>query len=77
MCSRVRHKLALTLNDLLTSKLDTCHSKINRGTELLFLSFICNKPHSTTNTKVKLTRVVIFSLLKIDGWYINLSSMDD
>ena len=75
--SSIRLKLALTRNDLLTSRIGTCQSKIKRGTELLFLSFICNKPHSIPNTKVKLIRILIFSPLKINGWYINLSSMDD
>ena len=69
--------MTLTLNDLLTSKLDTCQSKIKRGTELLFLSFICNNLIQLPNTKVELNWVVIFSILKSDGWYINLSSMDD
>ena len=75
--SSIRLKMALTRNDLLTSRIDTCQSKIKRVTELLFLSLIYNKPHSIPNTKVKLIRILIFSPLKINGWYINLSSMDD
>ena len=54
-----------------------CHSKIERGTEILFLSFICNNLIQLPNTKVKLVRIVIVSILKIDGCFINLSSMDD
>ena len=73
----IRLKLSLTRNDLLTSKIDMCQSKIKRGTNLYFLVLSVIILIQLHNTKVKLIRIVIFSILKIDGWHINLSSMDD
>ena len=78
MCSRVYATSWLfTLNDLLMSELDTCHSKIKRGTELYFFVLTVINLIQLPNAKVKLICIVIVSMLKIDGWYINLSSMDD
>ena len=78
MCSRVYSTSWLfTLSDQLTSKLDTCHSEIKRRTEILFISLSVINLIQLHDAKVKLICIVIASILDIDGWYINLSSMDD
>ena len=77
MLSSIRLKLALTRNDLLTSKIDTCQFKIKKELNFYFLVLSVINLIELPNTKAKLIRIVIFSSLKNDGWYINLSSMDD
>ena len=55
-------KLSLTLDDLLTSLYDTCHSKIKRGTELYFVVLSVINLIQPPNTQAKIIRIVIVSI---------------